>query len=247
MPTVTCEWGLAGIEAWAGRAAALVIVDILSFSTAVAVALEAGAEVVPFRYGDPAAAAEEATRRNALAAAPRRALGGQLTLSPASLRALAPGTRLVLPSPNGSRLSLAVGAVPTFCAGFRNAAAVAHAARAIAGEGVVAVIAAGERWPDRSLRPAIEDWLGAGAVIAALDGTESAEASLARIAHDAVADRLAALIGDSISGCELSGSGFAADIALALERDVSDIAPWLCDGAYRRFDPALTPSRRACP
>jgi 2-phosphosulfolactate phosphatase len=96
----------------------------------------------------------------AVLAHPRKAAGGQLSLSPASLQAVAPGTRLMLPSPNGSRLSLACGDKPVLTGCLRNAAAVAQAARQIARGGAIGVIPAGERCPDESLRPAIEDLLG---------------------------------------------------------------------------------------
>ena len=232
MAGVACEWGFAGVEAWASKAKAFVIVDVLSFSTAVSVAVDCGASVVPFPYGDWDAAAAKAAARGAVLASPKRALGGQLSLSPSSLRNLAPDTRLLLPSPNGSRLSLATGAVPTFCGSLRNAAAVAQAARVAAGEGPVVVIAAGERWPDQSLRPAIEDWLGAGAVIDALDGVETPEATLARIAYSTVGRRLGPLLRESISGRELIDRGFGADVEVALEVESSNVAPILSDGEY---------------
>jgi 2-phosphosulfolactate phosphatase len=232
MASVVCEWGLAGIEAWRQRAAAFVIVDVLSFSTAVSVAVERGARIIPFAFGDPQAAAAEAARRGAVAASPRRTLGGQLSLSPASLRRVARGDRILLPSPNGSRLSLATGDVPTFCGGLRNAAAVAEAAMAEVGEGTVAVIAAGERWPDHSLRPAIEDWLGAGAIIQAMAARENAEARLARLAFEAAAPDLAALLRASLSGRELIDRGFAEDAEIALDLNADRCAPRLADGAY---------------
>jgi len=50
------EWGLAGIEALRERVAVFVIVDVLSFSTAVDVAVSRGAIVYPFPYGEQVAA-----------------------------------------------------------------------------------------------------------------------------------------------------------------------------------------------
>ncbi len=231
-PTIVCEWGLAGVEAWAAKAAAFVIVDVLSFSTAVAVAVDRGAAIIPFAFGDPAAAAVEAKARGAVAASPQRALAGPPNFSPSSLTRLRPGDRVLLPSPNGSRLSLATGGAPTFCGCLRNATAVARAAQAAAGEGLVVVIAAGERWPDQTLRPAIEDWLGAGAIIAALRGMESSEAALARASYAAVGPRLGAIVRGSLSGQELIERGFAADVDLALELDSSRAAPALSGGEY---------------
>jgi len=53
-----------------------------------------------------------------------------------------PGTRLVLPSPNGSAVAAAIAhAVPVVLAGcLRNAAAVARVAREAGGDGPVAVV-----------------------------------------------------------------------------------------------------------
>jgi hypothetical protein len=100
-----------------------------------------------------------------------------------SLADIPPGTRLVLPSPNGAALSLLAGTIAApagaavVAACLRNARAVA--AFACHGGGSVAVIACGERWPDRSLRPAWEDLVGAGAVMADLPGRRSPETQAA--------------------------------------------------------------------
>ncbi|OYU69658.1 MAG: 2-phosphosulfolactate phosphatase [Alphaproteobacteria bacterium PA2] len=232
MARIVCEWGLAGIEAWASQASAFVIVDVLSFSTAVSIAVDRGASIIPFPFDDSEAAAEEADRRGAQLATPKRAMGGQFSLSPASLRSLEPGSLLVLPSPNGSRLSLATGCVPTATACLRNFEIVAAWAKIVAGDGVIAVIAAGERWPDNSLRPAIEDWLGAGSVISALAGEENSEATSARRLFEISRNDLPRLISQCVSGRELFDRGFGQDVEIALEIGAGNSAAILENGAY---------------
>ena len=81
----------------------------------------------------------------------------QPTLSPPSLLQLEPGARLVLPSPNGSHLTTQAQSRHIFTACLRNHGAVA-AAQTVAR--TILVVPAGERWPDGSMRPALEDWLG---------------------------------------------------------------------------------------
>lgn len=226
-----CEWGLAGMEALRGRAAVLVVVDVLSFSTAVDVATARGAAVLPFAWGDRETARAAAAETGAILAGPRKA--GGLSLSPPSLAAVAPGTRLMLPSPNGSRLSLARGGRPMLAGCLCNATAVARAARRLAGGGAVGVVPAGELWPDGSLRPAIEDLLGAGAVLDALDLPLSAEARVARDAYRTAGPDLAALVEESVSGRELVERGFPQDVACAVTLGASTTAPLLRDGEYR--------------
>ncbi|HXC56586.1 MAG TPA: 2-phosphosulfolactate phosphatase [Rhizomicrobium sp.] len=233
MATAHCEWGANGVAALRSRVRALVIVDVLSFSTAVDIAVARGAFIVPFPLGSGEAAAIAAKASGALLANPKRSAGGQYSLSPASLQAIAPGTRLLLPSPNGSRLSLAGGGAIVFAGCLRNASAVAAASLAAAAGGDVAVIAAGERWRgDDSLRPAIEDWLGAGAILEALDLAMTAEARAARDAFRAAKPALAETIRDSVSGRELIDAGFAADVELAADLDISTAAPRLHGGVY---------------
>lgn len=229
---IHCEWDLNGIEALRKHVAALVIVDVLSFSTAVDVAVGRGARVIPFPLGDQEAAQAAADEAGARLAWPRKAGGTQLSLSPASLSGLGRGDRLVLPSPNGSRLSLAGDGVPVLTGCLRNARAVAAKAQAVAAGGAIAVIPAGERWPDGTLRPAIEDLVGAGAIIDALDGALTAEARIARDAFRAAATDLPDLIRSSLSGQELIRRGFGEDVELALQLSVSTTAPIMRTGAY---------------
>ncbi len=239
--SVLAEWGMAGVEALRERVSVLVIVDVLSFSTAVDVAASRGATVFPFPYGDKAAAQAAADRVDAALAHPRQAAGGQLSLSPVSLLAVSAGTKLMLPSPNGSRLSLGGGGTPIMAGCLRNAAAVACAAREMAGSGMVGVIPAGERWPDGSLRPAIEDLLGAGAIIHHLGLPCSPEAQVARGAFRSAGLDLPRLIHASVSGCELVERGFHRDVEIAVETEVSVCVPLLIGDAYRN---SVTPDVR---
>lgn len=142
------EWGEAGIRRLAPGADVVVVVDVLSFATAVDVAVGRGAIVYPYRWRDETAATF-ARRVGAELAVDRGTEGAAApySLSPASLLTIPPGTRLVLPSPNGATLvALAADLGAAVIAGsLRNARAVAAACRT-AGK-TIAVIAAGERWP----------------------------------------------------------------------------------------------------
>jgi 2-phosphosulfolactate phosphatase len=229
---VRCEWGANGIATLAPESDVIVIVDVLSFSTCVDVALGNGALVYPYPWKD-ASAAQFAASIPAILAQSRDSDPGSYSLSPLSLRVIPPGTRLVLPSPNGATLSHASGTTPTIAGCLRNARAVAEKAQTIGRQ--VSVIPAGERWPDGSLRPALEDWIGAGAIIAYLTGARSAEADLAYRAFLQVQSDLMWYLKQCSSGRELLERGFAQDIDIAAELNVSDCVPLLVEGVYQRY------------
>lgn len=226
------EWGVEGATMLAAECAAVVIVDVLSFSTSVDIAVGRGAEVLPQRYDDPVAAALEAARFDALPAASRHGAGP--SLRPSSLVGLARGTRLALPSPNGATLCATVAATgaAVFAGCLRNASAAAAAVLDAAGDGPIGLVPAGERWPGGTLRPAIEDAIGAGAIAAALpSGWLSPEAAAAVAQFRAVQDdELESTLAATASGRELIADGFAADVALASALDTSTVAPRLRNG-----------------
>ncbi len=224
---VRCEWGRQGVARLAPISDVVVIVDVLSFCTSVSIATDRGAAVYLHHRQDMPVEEYAASIDAELAY-----FGRRYSLSPSSLLAVAPGTRLVLPSPNGALLSLATGDTPTLAGCWRNARAVAQAAQQMGR--AVAVIPAGERWRDSgSLRPAIEDWIGAGAVIHYLPGRRSPEAAAAEAAFLAAQpDLLGALQGCS-SGKEGMERGRHADVALAAQLNASDGAPLLQEESYR--------------
>jgi 2-phosphosulfolactate phosphatase len=127
----------------------------------------------------------------------------------------------------------------------RNAEAVADKAIDVADRGPIGVIAAGEQWgvnlyergePGR-LRPAIEDYLGAGAIVSALLAAgyspASPEAALAATTYRAASPYLADLLGACGSGLELGSKGLSEDIAIAGQVNVSKAAPLLVDGVFQ--------------
>jgi 2-phosphosulfolactate phosphatase len=234
---VRFEWGPVGAQQVTPSVAALVVVDVLSFTTSVDVAVTRGTAVFPFRWRDERAAAfarslgaELAVGRSAAAPAT------PWSLSPRALRDAPFTRRLVLPSPNGSSIAAAAAGLPVVAGSLRNARAVGRWLR-ISGYGTperpVLVVASGEKWPDGSLRPALEDLLGAGAVIAALDSESlSPEAFACAAAYTDVGD-VAAAVRACASGQELITSGYAADVEIAVATDASETVPLLRDGAFR--------------
>ena len=124
-------------------------------------------------------------------------------------------------------------------AALRNRAAVAAWLSARLDEGVtVAVVPAGERWPDATLRPAVEDLWGAGAVLLSLSRfvdktTFSPEARLAAAAFEAMEPRLGDELRACVSGRELVDRGFGDDVEVAARHDASEVVPVLDGDAFR--------------
>ncbi|MDT7787146.1 MAG: 2-phosphosulfolactate phosphatase [Pseudonocardiales bacterium] len=208
------EWGPEGVDVLRG-CDVLVIVDVLSFTTSVDLVVGNGGQVRPSRWK------------------PRNG-----TLRPASL---VDATGLVeLPSPNGSNLCSLAGetGAHVLAACLRNASAVAKRASEL-GE-TIGVIPGGERWGINMagagesfgpLRPCVEDYLGAGAVLAALSGSASPEVQLAVTAFNNT--DVAAAVRACGSGQELISHGHAADVELAVQLGVSNAVPVLIDGVLQ--------------
>ena len=190
-----------------------------------------GAIILPYRWNDDSAVAY-AKQHSAELAGHRSRESRKYSLAPSSLTSAPPGLRLVLPSPNGSSLAfeaMATGAI-VLAGCIRNASAVAAWAQQSGKQ--ITIIPAGERWPDGSLRPAIEDLIGAGAIIKRLSGRLSPEASVAVAAFESVGTGLRDQLLQCSSGRELAERGFAADVELAAELDVSHTVPLLAGEAF---------------
>ena len=235
--TLRLGWGPNGLRRLAPVSDAVVIVDVLSFSTSVDVALGRGAVVLPYKWHDGSEDAYAAA--NDAVVAVKSAAPDRLSLRPSSLIHIAAGTRLVLPSPNGSALAFAAseaGADRVVVGSLRNASAIGgwlnDMASAVGGPApVVSVIAAGERWRGTTgpMRPAIEDLLGAGAILSAMQRNEGAspEALVAMAAFADARPVLADRLRSCGSGRELIGRGFPDDVEIAADLDASTVVPLL--------------------
>jgi 2-phosphosulfolactate phosphatase len=261
------DWGLAGaLAVTEPPGTAAVVVDVLSFATTVSVAGDLRLEIFPFPWRDDRAAAFAESvgatlaggRRQpgpSLSPASLRAIDWQAGMTPAADQPAADqlGTdlgagdfgRLVLPSPNGASICFALAErrplrlVLTGC--LRNATAIANWLVHQLATGrlpAVGLVAAGERWPDGSLRPAVEDLWGAGAILARIASAApqlrfAPEASAAAAAFAAVEAELAEQLAGCASGRELIEGGFAEDVAIAAELDGSTGVPVLDGGRFR--------------
>lgn len=226
---VRCEWGLEGIAVLRETSEVIIIVDVLSFSTCVDIAAARGARVYPCQWKDERAMALASSLQAELAMWGNENIHGY-ALSPSTLLSVPGGTRLVLPSPNGSALSLETGNVPTFTGCLRNAASVARQAQSLGRR--ISLIPAGERLSRGGLRFALEDLIGAGSIIAHLSGLRSPEAELAIAAYTRFQYVLLETLQGCESGLELIERGRSADLEMAAALNVSECAPYLREGSY---------------
>lgn len=239
------EWGRRGARAASVRGDVLVVVDVLSFSTAVTAALAGGGVVVPCPEGEDAAAL--AARIGAEAAVGRRDVPahGRFSLSPLSYAGIAPGTRVVLGGPNGATCARYGREAPTLLLGsLVNAPAAGSVLQEmLAGDPTlgVTILACGERWrspsEDGTLRVALEDMLGAGAVLAHLAAEKSPEARLCESAFLGARDHLAELLWECGSGRELRQAGFSEDVRCAARLGASDVVPVLRGDSFVPREP----------
>lgn len=227
MYTINIEWGSQGLEKYKPVSDVIIIVDVLSFSTSVDIACGNGAIIYPFKLTGGEAEVY-AVSNNAILAKPRSKT--ELSLSPRSLENIPSETRLVLPSPNGSTLSLATGNILTLSGCLRNCKSVADYANKNGKR--ITVIPAGEKWPDGSMRFALEDIFGAGAIISRLYGSISPEAEMAANIYQSLHNKETETLLNCVSGIELVERGYKEDVYLAADINVSDCVPVLKDNAY---------------
>lgn len=229
---IRCEWGNPGLEALLPGSDVVIIVDVLSFCTCLDIAVGRGAIVFPFPFRDAGTGAMAfASIHDAVLAGPRKGSSDQsYSLSPQSLLDIPAATRLVLPSPNGGTLAVRTGTTPTLAGCLRNAHAVARVATGFGKR--ISVIPAGERWPDGTVRFAIEDWIAAGAIIRHLPGRRSPEAALAEQSFLASPGDIRSYLINSVSGRELVDRGFEGDVGLATIFEESDCVPILKQEAF---------------
>jgi 2-phosphosulfolactate phosphatase len=165
---------------------------------------------------------------------------GRYSLSPETFQSVSGGERIVLQSPNGATCSRYGSRVPLLLIGaLVNAASVASAISLAVSttKTSVTVLACGERWPsphdEGQLRFALEDYLGAGAVLSHLPThlTRSPEAIICEAAF-AAADRLPKLLRDCDSGRELMDRGYPGDVEHAARLNTYTSVPVMRDGLY---------------
>ncbi len=250
------EWGPPGARLAGDRGDLVVIVDVLAFSTSVTTTVARGGTALSYSADeldamggrDHAAASLDAE----IVAKDRAATTARFSLSPASLASIEPGDRLIFTSLNGAACTSAASNAPlVLVGGLTNRTAVAHVVRDLLADGSAdrcTIVACGERWtsvPDEpdSLRPSIEDLIGAGAIVDALTGLRtSPEAEVAAASFAVSKHRILQVLRSCVSGRELIDRGFPDDGDLAAAIDSAPAVPcWSTTSPIREFTTLAIP------
>jgi 2-phosphosulfolactate phosphatase len=228
------DWGRRGVQQAVEQGNILVIVDTLRFSTAAITATHHGSLIYPCSLDEDAAALARRIGGEVAVSRVGTPDKGRFSLSPATYFNIEPGTKVVLASPNGATCSRYGSQVPyLFIGALVNARAAAMAVSSLAAQEnlAVTVIACGERWKTPSeggvLRIAIEDYLGAGAILSYVQGEKSPEAHVCAGAFVQVRDELEHIIWDCGSGRELREKGLEDDVKHAARLNLYQTVPYM--------------------
>lgn len=225
------DWGPEGVRKASERGDIIIIVDVLSFSSTVIAALHFGAVIYPFSDRQTANGLSNLIGAEILPSRKEGKKIGVPSLSPTSFNSGCRDKKFILCSPNGATCAKISGNIPNlFLGSLVNAAYTAEVADELQ-KGVnsdITVIACGERWDKvDALRPCIEDYLGAGAILNLLHGTKSPEAEVCVAAFKNSVKQLKKLIWDSGSGRELREKGFSDDAIFSSRLNVFEEVPIL--------------------
>jgi 2-phosphosulfolactate phosphatase len=232
---VRVEWGRRGAREAAERGDIVIIVDVLSFSTTVVTALEHGARIYPYPphlHGNDYA--EKIGAEYILGRAEAAKIGTP-TLSPVSFNQAHSHKKYVVSSLNGAYCTWIASKVPALLVGsFLNASSVASVANQLRSQthSNITVVPCGEQWNDvrdkeDSLRPALEDYLGSGAILSYLDGNLSPEAQVCAGAYNQSKTKIKELIWECGSGRELRDRGYGKDVRFSSQLNIFQTVPIL--------------------
>jgi 2-phosphosulfolactate phosphatase len=231
------DWGLRGVQSAADRGDIVVVVDVLSFSTTAVTAVHHGVTVYPCAWeDDPEQLVKKVGAKIAVHRLEAVKADGLYSLSPLSFIDAPKSLSVVVPSPNGATcLRTARHAPHVFSAALVNATATAHVINNLLDQSelAVTVIACGEQWVEHTeegrLRFALEDYLGAGAILSQLNEERSPEAMVCVAAFQQAQPHLEYTLLNCGSGIELCEKGFRDDVKHAAKLDLYDAVPMFQD------------------
>ena len=230
------DWGTRGVLEASKRGDIIILVDILSFSSAVTSAVHHGVIIYPFTgIGD---INEFGEKINADVCLLDRMKARELNLPSLSITSFNEShkdKKYVVSSINGATcVSVAGENDYIFLGCLLNSTAVAKTANQVQEEKLlnITVIASGERWSSlgnepKELRPNIEDYLGAGAILELLNGTKSPEAKVCISSYQNSKKEIVELIKDSSTGREVINMGFPEDVEFSSQVGLFNEVPIL--------------------
>jgi 2-phosphosulfolactate phosphatase len=227
----------------ATRGNVVVIVDTMSFSTTAVTAIHHGGMIYPCTSQEEAVVLAQQVGAELAVFREQVPARGRFSLSPGTFLQMEPGCKVVLASPNGAICCYYGRHAPYLLVGtLVNARAVAAVLAELLDRNPglsVTVIACGERWSgpteDGPLRVAIEDYLGAGAILSYLNAEKSPEARVCQGAFAQARDDLKALLWDCATGRALRERGYGEDIEHAARFNAYEAVPFLQEGCLCRW------------